>query len=242
MARASRGYIPGLIWHITHRCHKREFLLKFFRDRKRWLFWLFKAKKRYGLCVLNYAVTCNHIHLLVNDVKRRNIIPEAMRLIAGRTAQEYNQRKNRRGAFWEDRYHATAVESDIHLNQCMVYIDMNMVRAGVVNHPKDWPFCGYNEILSNQQRYKLIDDHSLIRILNMKDRESLKQSYTKWIADAIETRGLKRESRWTESLAVGSKEFIERINIKLGLGLRDRIIREHEGVFELHECIIPYGD
>jgi putative transposase len=30
-----------------------------------------------------------------------------MQLIAGRTAQEYNRRKNRQGAFWEDRYHAT---------------------------------------------------------------------------------------------------------------------------------------
>lgn len=33
-----------------------------------------------------------------------------MQLIAGRTAQEYNQRKNRQGAFWEERYHATAIE------------------------------------------------------------------------------------------------------------------------------------
>ena len=28
MARAQRHYIPEQIWHITHRCHKREFLLK----------------------------------------------------------------------------------------------------------------------------------------------------------------------------------------------------------------------
>ena len=34
------------------------------------------------------------------------------KLPAGRTAQEYNLRKNRKGAFWEDRYHATAVEDD----------------------------------------------------------------------------------------------------------------------------------
>ena len=34
-----------------------------------------------------------------------------MQLIAGRTAQEYNQRKGRQGAFWDDRYHATAIEA-----------------------------------------------------------------------------------------------------------------------------------
>ncbi len=36
MARAKRHYIPGHVWHLTHRCHKREFLLKFPRDRRRW--------------------------------------------------------------------------------------------------------------------------------------------------------------------------------------------------------------
>jgi len=57
-----------------------------------------------------------------------------MKLVAGRTVQEYNQRKARKGAYWEDRYHATAVESGEHLARCMVYIDTNMVRAGVVSH------------------------------------------------------------------------------------------------------------
>jgi putative transposase len=44
--------------------------------------------------------------------------------------QEYNESKARHGAFWEDRYHATTVESDEHLHRCLVYIDLNMVRAG----------------------------------------------------------------------------------------------------------------
>ncbi len=52
-----------------------------------------------------------------------------MQLIAGRTAQEYNQRRAMQGAFWEDRYHATAIEHDEHLQRCVVYIDLNMVRA-----------------------------------------------------------------------------------------------------------------
>ena len=129
MPRANRHYIPGYIWHITHRCHKKEFLLKFARDRRRWIGWLFEAKKRYGLSILNYTVTSNHIHLLVLDNGGYGTIPRSMQLIAGRTGQEYNQRKKRKGAFWQDRYHATAVESDDHLTRCMVYIDMNMVQG-----------------------------------------------------------------------------------------------------------------
>jgi len=46
---ANRHYIPGCAWPITHRCHKKEFLLKFARDQRRWLQWLFEAKKRFEI-------------------------------------------------------------------------------------------------------------------------------------------------------------------------------------------------
>ena len=157
MARAKRHYLPGHVWHITHRCHKREFLLKFARDRRRWIKWLYEARKRYGLKVLNYTVTSNHIHLLVVDGCGRHVIPDSIKLIAGRTAQEFNVRKKRNGGFWEDRYHATAVECDEHLVKCLIYIYMNMVRTGVVKHPGDWEFCGYNEIQNPRGRYSIID-------------------------------------------------------------------------------------
>jgi REP element-mobilizing transposase RayT len=98
MARAKRHYIPGHIWHLTHRCHKREFLLKFAKDRRRWLHWLLEAKRRYGLVILNYMVTSNHIHLLVVDDGDRDVIPRSIQLVAGRKAWEYNQRKKRKGA------------------------------------------------------------------------------------------------------------------------------------------------
>ena len=128
MPRANRYFLPGHVWHITHRCHQKNFLLKFARDRRGYLRWVFEAKNRFGLSVLDYMVTCNHVHLLIKDTGP-NVIARSMQLIAGRTGQEYNERKRRHGAFWEDRYHATAIETDEHLNRCLVYIDLNMVRA-----------------------------------------------------------------------------------------------------------------
>ena len=92
-----------------------KFLLKFARDRHRYLRWVFEAKMRYGLSVLDYVVTFNHVHLLLKDTGP-NVIARSMQLIAGRTGQEYNERKERHGAFWEDRYHATAIEADEHLH------------------------------------------------------------------------------------------------------------------------------
>ena len=116
MPRANRHYIPGHIWHITHRCHKREFLMKFSKDKKWWLFWLFEVKKRFGLCILNYIVISNHIHLLVLDTED-DVIPKSIQLVAGRTGQEFSARKKRKGVFWDDRYHVTAVDSHRHIDR-----------------------------------------------------------------------------------------------------------------------------
>ena len=56
------------------------------------------------------GMACNHLHMLICDGAGRDVIPRSMQLVAGRTGQECNDRKRRKGAFWEDRYHATAVE------------------------------------------------------------------------------------------------------------------------------------
>lgn len=108
--------------------------MKFAKDRRRWMYWLFEAKKRFGLTILGYMIPSNNTHLLVIDDGPSDVISKSMQLIDGRTGQEYNQRKSRKGAFWEDRYHATAIEGDDHLFRCMVYIDLNMVRTGIVSH------------------------------------------------------------------------------------------------------------
>jgi putative transposase len=226
MARAKRHYLPGYIWHITHRCHKKEFLLKFPRDRRRWIEWLYQAKKRYqNLSVLNYMVTSNHIHLLVFDNDGQNDIPDSIRLIAGRTAQEYNIRKSRKGAFWEDRYHATAVENNQYLRQCITYIDMNMVRAGIVKHPSEWKFCGFNEIQSPKKRKGIIAFHCLMELLKFENYTDLKDAHFKWSDSAIEDDSSKRESRWTQSIAVGTGVNHLLKTLKNPLGSRQKVER-----------------
>lgn len=216
MPRGKLVFVPGIVWHITHRCHDRSYLLKFHRDKKRWLDWLFKAKAAYGLKILNYAITSNHIHLLVIADQRRSVIPQSIQLVAGRTAWEYNRRKNRSGAFWEGPYHGTAVQNDNHLCECMVYIDLNMVRAGVVDHPQEWRFCGYNELMGDRQRYRLIDKNSLMGLMRASDWGSWQKSYAQMIETALEKNGLARDRRWTESIAVGTDSFVKNIKEKLG--------------------------
>jgi putative transposase len=207
MPRANRVFSGGRVWHITHRCHRRSFLLKFVRDRRRWRHWLFEARRRYGLSVLNYMCTSNHVHVLC--------------AISGRTAQEFNARKGRNGAFWEDRYHATAVQTDGHLARCIAYIDLNMVRAGVVQHPRDWEVSGYNEIQIPWQRKGIIDFRLLMKLL---------------VGDNDSTR---RNPLWTESLAVGDETYLEEIRTVLGVRGLHRQISIDKGIRCLREPICP---
>jgi len=223
MPRANRHFLPGYVWHITHRCHRKNFLLKFARDRRGYLSWLFEARKRFGLCVLNYAVTSNHVHLLVKDTGK-GVMANSMQLAAGRTAQEFNQRKKRQGAFWEDRYHATAVEGDEHLHRCLVYIDLNMVRAGVVGHPDEWPHGGYREIQHPPERYKLIDLNELSVSCGFPTVPDFQKAHCDWVAGALTLGTLKRDARWSESIAVGGEQFVAQIKSELGVAVRAREI------------------
>jgi putative transposase len=215
MPRANRYYLPGAVWHITHRCHDRQFLLRFERDRRRWKHWLFEARKRYGLTVLNYVATSNHVHLLLQDTVP-GMICRGMQLLAGRTAQEYNTRKSRKGAFWDDRYFATAVESNEHLVRCLVYIDLNMVRAGVVTHPAQWQVSGYHEIQSPLKRYRIIDEDALCRLTQIRSGTALRAAHRQWVASYLREPKLERDPRWTEAVAVGSEAYVERIKGLLG--------------------------
>ena len=90
-----------------------------------------------------------------------------MQLVDGRVAQEFNQRKSRKSAFWEDRYHATAVSTDHHVARCLTYIDLNMVRAGIVKDPASWAESGYAEIINGRQRYPLVDHRTLAALLDL---------------------------------------------------------------------------
>ena len=240
MARAKRHYIPGEIWHITHRCHKRDFLLKLIQDRQKWLQWLFEAKKRYGLIILNYTVTSNHIHLLVVDEGERGVIADSIKLVAGRTAQEYNNRKKRKGAFWEDRYHATAIESQEHLLRCLVYIDLNMVRAGVVSHPSEWTFGGYNEIQEPRRKCVLINYQRLAQLAGFSTYDAFQKVHKDLVSESLANDDNSRHTKWTESIAVGSKNFIETIKEQLGLRAGGRKILETDEGFQLREDVEGY--
>lgn len=240
MPRAHRHFIAGQVWHITQRCLQREFLLDQECDRRRWLYWLYQARRRYGLCVLNYIVTSNHVHLLVQD-RGDNSISPALQLISGRTAQEFNRRQGRRGAFWEDRYHATAIQTDDHLARCMVYIDLNMVRARQVSHPEEWACSGYHESRHPRQRGSRLDLDETCRLLKFDTPQAMLQAREKWIDEQMFEGNLQRQPMWSDSAAVGTLDYALKMKRALAYSNPGRRARpEKSGTFAVREMLASY--
>ena len=238
MPRRNRYHLTGLIWHITHRCHNKEWLFANRWTRNRYRYWLFESRKRYHLSILNYVITSNHVHLLVYDRGIEGMIERSMQLTQGRIAQEYNQRHNRKGAFWQDRYHATAVESGKHLQNCFLYIDRNMIRAGVVKLPWQWEHSGAWEIRRNRTRYCFLDIEQMLHQLGFSSLSEINEwQQFSALNDAAHA---EREPLWTNSVAVGSSSYLQHIAQKLKNRLRKRKLVDKGNAWVLEEDQKPY--
>ena len=240
MPRANRYILPGYVYHLTHRCHNRSFLLRFAIDRNAYLLRLRKSAREYQISILNYSLTCNHTHMLA-ITHRINSISRLMQKLEGQFAVHYNLRKDRSGAFWGERFHCTMVESGEHLWNCMKYIDLNMVRAGVVGHPVDWRWCGYHELVGRRRRYRLLDLRRVVELFAQAEQASFAQTYEAAIAQAIAERRLNREPIWTQSIAVGSKSFVRGIAHVTKKRRRLEMEENVDGVWYLREAEVTYG-
>ena len=130
MGRRRRGWLEHCCYHVTHRCHDRAFLFRFALDRQNYVNRLREMTRKYAVDVLDYMITSNHIHLILWS-RTVGAISSGMQFLQGTCAQDYNRRKKREGSFWRDRYHTTLIQNGSHLCRCLIYVDLNMVRAGV---------------------------------------------------------------------------------------------------------------
>jgi REP element-mobilizing transposase RayT len=90
--------------------------------------------------------------LLAGYTYRMNDLSQFMKMVMQRFTQSYNKRHNRRGHLWEQRFKSVLVEGKPDAISTMAaYIDLNPVRAGIVNDPKAYHFCGYGEAVAGNK-------------------------------------------------------------------------------------------
>ena len=225
MPRANRYIVAGHSYHVTHRCHNRAFLFRFARDRDEYRNRLRIVCAESELSVLGYCITSNHTHLLVHS-ETTAALSDMMQRLEGQFAEAYNLRKRRSGAFWDGRYHATMIESGKHLWNCLRYIDLNMVRAGVVRHPRDWKWCGWHELEGIRRRYRVISPDKVVEKTEAGDIDRFRTHYAGRVDEAASQGGGRREPEWTESIAVGGQAFVERMMMAVGPKREDLEVSE----------------
>ena len=116
-----------------------------------------------------------------------------------------------------------------------------MVRCGVVSHPRQWAWVGYEEIMGHRQRYRVVDLERLCWRLRAESTNEVRKHLEVSLAERIARDDAKREPCWTESLAVGSREFLERIQPWILSRQETEIVESVEGkVWALQEAPSPY--
>ena len=165
-------------------------------------------------------------------------LSEYVKEIKQRFARFYNRENNRRGYFWGDRFKSVIVERGETLVNCLAYIDLNAVRAGIVSKPEEYRWCsiGYHVQAGNRDRF-LSMDYGMWGSEGRDEAEKLR-NYRMYLYEkgCIEVRGkgkigekevederrrgyelsrgdvlMYRRRYYTEGIVLGSKEFVRSI-------------------------------
>ena len=115
-----------------------------------------------------------------------------------------------------------------------------MVREGVVGHPSEWPHCGYNEIQEPKRKNILIDYQKLADLLGFNSYDEVKNYHRRWVDDFLSNGENIRDDKWTNSIAVGTKSFVEKVKSLMGVLAIGRKSVEAGESYQLREPGVLY--
>jgi putative transposase len=137
MARLPRLTVPGYPHHLIQRGNNRQSIFASPADYETLLSMVDEHARKLDVELHAYVLMTNHFHLLATP--RTEIgLPSLMQAVGRRYVRYFNQRQARTGTLWEGRYRSTLIEADRYLLACMVYLDLNPVRAGIAPSAADY--------------------------------------------------------------------------------------------------------
>jgi putative transposase len=142
MARLPRLTVPGYPHHIIQRGNNRQAIFSSPADYQMFLGLLDENSHKFGVAVHAYVLMGNHVHLLATPSTEEGL-PQMMQAVGRRYVRYFNDSQARSGTLWEGRYRSTLIETERYLLACMVYIDLNPVRAGLVQDAGDYSWSSY---------------------------------------------------------------------------------------------------
>ena len=160
MARLPRLTLPGYPHHVILRGNNRQAIFVVTPDYQMLLDLLEENALKFDVAIQAYVLMSNHFHLLVTP-QTLDGLPQMMQAVGRRYVRYFNDRQQRSGTLWEGRYKSTLIQTDRYLLACMAYIDLNPVRAALVDQPQDYPWSSHGHYIG-QRVDKLISPHPLI--------------------------------------------------------------------------------
>ena len=141
MPRPLRLEFPGAIYHVTARGTRQEAIFIDDRDRASLLAILSQALKTCDAHVFAYCLMGNHYHFVIQT--RQANLAVLMRRVNSLYCLTFNRRHGRTGHVFEGRYKALHVDRDAYLMEVCRYVDLNPVRAGLVDLAEQWAWSSY---------------------------------------------------------------------------------------------------
>jgi putative transposase len=142
MPRLSRKCPPGLPVHVIQRGNNRQACFASEADFKAYANWLLEASLRFGMNIHAWVLMTNHVHLLTTPMMP-NAISSSMQYVGRYYVRYFNHRYGRTGTLYEGRFKSSSVQSTNYLLACQRYIELNPVRAGMVDDPADYIWSSY---------------------------------------------------------------------------------------------------
>mgnify|MGYP001205046281 CR=1 FL=1 len=142
MPRRPRIHLPGVPLHIVQRGHNRDACFFVDDDYLAYRHWLGEALKESGCALHAYVLMTNHVHLLLSPPQPQDV-PRLIISLGRRYVQYINKTYRRTGTLWDSRYKSSLVQEDTYLLLCQRYIELNPVRAAMVDDPAHYRWSSY---------------------------------------------------------------------------------------------------
>jgi putative transposase len=214
MPRKPRMYLEGIPCHVIQRGNNRDASFFSNQDFYFYLDCLGNACKRYNVSLHAYVLMTNHVHLLMTPRYAAGI-SRVMQSLGRLYVQYINKEYRRSGTLWEGRHKACIVDAESYLLTCMRYIELNPVRAGMVEHLAEYPWSSYR-INAQAENDSLINMHECYVRLGG-TTEIRCQQYRRLFANQLEGEDIHTIRNALEySIPLGDGRFIRQIEAALG--------------------------
>ena len=147
MARTARVFIENACYHIVARGNQRETIFREEVDFGYYLKLLHKYKVKYGCLIYGYCLMRNHVHLLLEAPLGLKSMSSFMHGINQSYAMMFNNKYDKVGHLWQNRYKNFIVLKDSYFINLISYIELNPVRANIVIRPEEYPWSSYSSRL-----------------------------------------------------------------------------------------------